>query len=74
MGAPEEEMPMPEAGGGGELENTVGQCLAALEPFMDDPRIAEAAAMLQAIAAGPSEMPEDSVPMEAEELAPESGY
>lgn len=61
--------PMPSEGGG-ELEATVGQCLAALEPFMDDPRIAEAASMLQEVVAGPSEVPEDSIPMEAEEPIP----
>lgn len=70
---PEEMMEgeMPPEGGEGTLEATVGQCLAALEPFIDDPRIAQAASLLQEVAAGPSEMPEDSIPSEAAEPTPE---
>lgn len=41
-------------------EQAVTQALMALEPFMDDPRIAQAASLLQEVAGGPSEMPEDT--------------
>ena len=46
-------------------EDAVTQCLMALEPFMDDPRIAQAASLLQEVAGGPSEMPEDTMPEDA---------
>lgn len=41
-------------------EQAVTQVLTMLEPFMDDPRIAQAASLLQEVAGGPSEMPEDT--------------
>lgn len=46
-------------------EEAAGQCLTNLEPFMDDPRIAQAAALLQEVASGPAEMPADTMPEEA---------
>lgn len=63
-----EEMPMPEEGMSGEdpMAMAVTEALTLLEPFMDDPRIAQAALALQEAAGGqPSEMPEESMPQEA---------
>lgn len=62
MPAPEEEMGMmaPE-GEPATAEDAVTQALTALEPFMDDPRIAQAASVLQEVVGGPSEMPEDTM-------------
>lgn len=42
-------------------EEAVTQVMTILEPFMDDPRIAQAASILQeVVGGGPSEMPEDT--------------
>lgn len=49
-------------------EEAVTQCLVALEPFMDDPRIAQAASILQEVAGGPSEMPEDTMTEDAQPM------
>ena len=72
---PEEEAMMPgmapEYSEGGTLEETVTQCLERLEPFMEDPRIAQAASALQEVVAGPAEMPADSLPEEAAEPMPQ---
>lgn len=59
MMPPEEEAEYSEAPAGPEQAAT--QAMTALEPFMDDPRIAQAASILQeVVGGGPSEMPEDT--------------
>jgi len=70
---PEGEMPM-EAEGPSTPEQAAAAAMQLLEPFMEDPRIANAASALQEVAAGPSEMPEDSMPMEEAGPAPQPGY
>lgn len=64
-----EGMPMEEAAEGAPSgpEDAVTQALTALEPFMDDPRIAQAASILQeVVGGGPEEMPSDTEPMPEE--------
>lgn len=56
---------------GGTMEEAITTCLSALEPFMEDPRIAQAASALQEVVAGPAEMPADSLPEEAAEPMPQ---
>ena len=67
-----EPMPEEEASYGQEApatpEDAAGQCLTALEPFMDDPRIAQAASLLQEVAGGPGGMSPDTMPEEAEPM------
>lgn len=66
--APEEQMGNPDEQG---PEGAAGQALSILEPFMDEPRIAKAAQLLQEVAGGPSEPTEDtSMP---EEMPPQAG-
>ena len=68
MGAMEEgggEMMPPEMEASSGPAEAVTSALSLLEPFMDDPRIAQAAMMLQEVAAGPAEMSADSESAEA---------
>lgn len=65
---PEEEMGME----GPSPESAAAEALSVLEPFIDEPRIAKAAQLLQEVAGGPSEPSEDTMPMPGapEEMMP----
>lgn len=52
-------------------EQAAQEALATLEPFIDEPRIAKAAQLLQEVAGGPSEPSEDTMP--AEDMPPQPG-
>ncbi len=70
-------MPEEEMGDGGAQgpEAAAAEALSMLEPFMDEPRIAKAAQLLQEVAGGPSEPSEDTMPMPGgpEEMPPQPG-
>lgn len=67
-GAPEMGMEMPAEEMGPEA--VAAEVLAMLEPYLDEPRIAQAAQLLQEVAGGPSEPSEDSMPMEEMPMPP----
>jgi len=49
-------------------EEAAMAAMQLLEPFMEDPRIANAASALQEVATGPAEMPADSEPQPEEPM------
>lgn len=69
---PEEEMGAPEEQG---PEAAAAQALSVLEPYIDEPRIAKAAQLLQEVAGGPSEPSEDTMPegASAQPMPPQPG-